>query len=289
MPLESGRSKKAFSHNVRAEMHAGKSQNQAVAIAYHEAGEKPMKHNYKGKPCMACGGAVCNLNYTHLRDQVEKERNGGDGIPSGMEGHGLGRMAAGGRVAQDDAGMAYGPGSDSAIKKGGMMPLGRGRYAEGGTLGDAIGYPKRYDEGGPVADVGHAPKPNDANSLKPMDDDDKSSGGGGAGGMGAMAMMADGGPTPSPASSPSPVSKSSWDQFQGGFNKALGGNDAQAAEPQKKAMGGEMEPDGDEDGDMLMDQCAHECMEALKKGDKAAFKDSIMAMISECMSKMGGE
>ena len=34
MPLESGQSKEAFSHNVKAEMKAGKPQKQAVAIAY---------------------------------------------------------------------------------------------------------------------------------------------------------------------------------------------------------------------------------------------------------------
>lgn len=39
MPLEPGKSKEAFSHNVKTEIEAGKSQKQAVAIAYHEAGE----------------------------------------------------------------------------------------------------------------------------------------------------------------------------------------------------------------------------------------------------------
>jgi len=34
MPLTKSKSKKAFSHNVEAEMHAGKPQRQAVAIAY---------------------------------------------------------------------------------------------------------------------------------------------------------------------------------------------------------------------------------------------------------------
>lgn len=34
MPLKRGTSKKAFEHNVRAEMKAGKSQKQALAIAY---------------------------------------------------------------------------------------------------------------------------------------------------------------------------------------------------------------------------------------------------------------
>ncbi len=36
MPLEHSASKKAFSHNVKAEMDAGKPQKQAVAIAYSE-------------------------------------------------------------------------------------------------------------------------------------------------------------------------------------------------------------------------------------------------------------
>ena len=34
MPLKKSKSKKAFSENVSAEMHAGKPQKQAVAIAY---------------------------------------------------------------------------------------------------------------------------------------------------------------------------------------------------------------------------------------------------------------
>jgi hypothetical protein len=36
MPLQKGKSKAAFSHNVSTEMHAGKPQNQALAIAYSE-------------------------------------------------------------------------------------------------------------------------------------------------------------------------------------------------------------------------------------------------------------
>nr|DAE41321.1 MAG TPA: hypothetical protein [Caudoviricetes sp.] len=34
MPLMKGKSQKAFEHNVKAEMRAGKSQKQVVAIAY---------------------------------------------------------------------------------------------------------------------------------------------------------------------------------------------------------------------------------------------------------------
>ena len=39
MPLEKGKSKSAFEHNIRTEIKHGKPQKQAVAIAYSEAGE----------------------------------------------------------------------------------------------------------------------------------------------------------------------------------------------------------------------------------------------------------
>ena len=62
MPLETGSSKSAISHNVETEMRAGKPQKQAVAIAYSEAGEKKHKHKSGHK--------------SHFRAQALKADNG---------------------------------------------------------------------------------------------------------------------------------------------------------------------------------------------------------------------
>lgn len=43
MPLQKGKSKKVISKNIRTEMHAGKPQKQAIAIAMSEAGMSKKK------------------------------------------------------------------------------------------------------------------------------------------------------------------------------------------------------------------------------------------------------
>jgi hypothetical protein len=48
MPLKKGKSKKVISENIRREIHAGKSQEQAIAIAY-SAADKLKKDKKKGK------------------------------------------------------------------------------------------------------------------------------------------------------------------------------------------------------------------------------------------------
>jgi hypothetical protein len=44
MPLKEGYSKKTVSDNIRTEVHAGKSQKQAVAIALEKARQSKRKH-----------------------------------------------------------------------------------------------------------------------------------------------------------------------------------------------------------------------------------------------------
>jgi len=73
MPLMHGKSKRAFEHNVEAEIHAGKPQKQAVAIAYSEQREARRKHMSSG----GCMGLGCKhpSHYSEGGEVGEKEHD----------------------------------------------------------------------------------------------------------------------------------------------------------------------------------------------------------------------
>ena len=48
MPLQKGKSRKAISANIKTEMHAGKPQKQAIAIAMNVAGKSKRKGKAHG-------------------------------------------------------------------------------------------------------------------------------------------------------------------------------------------------------------------------------------------------
>lgn len=62
MPLIHSKRPSAFSKNVSTEMHAGKPQKQALAIAYSVKRDAEHKHAMGGKVCMACGGMPCKMD-----------------------------------------------------------------------------------------------------------------------------------------------------------------------------------------------------------------------------------
>jgi hypothetical protein len=64
MPLMHGKSKKAFQHNIKAEVHAGKPQKQAVAIAFSE---KRRAAERKHKASGGCIGHGCS-HHSHYDD-----------------------------------------------------------------------------------------------------------------------------------------------------------------------------------------------------------------------------
>lgn len=45
----------------------------------------------------------------------------------------------------------------------------------------------------------------------------------------------------------------------------------------------------DDDHEMMMDQCAHECMEAIESKDKPKFREAFEALVADILMKMGSE
>lgn len=91
-----------------------------------------------------------------------------------------------------------------------------------------------------------------------------------------------------PSPTPKKVDKDGYDSMGNKVKKDTSAIDSVNHALGNYADGGEVEESGD-DHEMVMDQCADECMEALKSGDKAGFKSAMHAMMADFMSKMGKE
>jgi hypothetical protein len=89
MPLMKGKSEKAFKHNVRAEMHAGKPQKQALAIAYSikRKGGGNFKPAGNDSDVYDSFGCKCQDRNYDEETQVDRgsykgSRSGGSGSPN---------------------------------------------------------------------------------------------------------------------------------------------------------------------------------------------------------------
>lgn len=71
MPLKQGNSKAAISSNIRTEMHAGKPQRQAIAIAMHVAGKDVKRMPMHADPSKRSGSVHGVPEYVHRQNCAE--------------------------------------------------------------------------------------------------------------------------------------------------------------------------------------------------------------------------
>lgn len=137
MPLEQGRSKEAISHNIATEMHHGKPQNQAIAIAMRTAGvPKPHHDNEPNEHLLAQIGrhelaehrmeheAMDNAPFeaNNPLPQVNAPEAGSGAVPDGSE-HPF-EAKAPGAAAQHTMDFGYSDGSPVGSQAGGgYMPV----------------------------------------------------------------------------------------------------------------------------------------------------------------------
>lgn len=78
MPLESGKSKEAFKHNIETEMKSGKGQKQAVAIAYSKArgDEAEGFHKLIDSTLAACDSLERRIDRMSVRSDEEHSTKG---------------------------------------------------------------------------------------------------------------------------------------------------------------------------------------------------------------------
>jgi hypothetical protein len=140
MPLIHGKSKEAMHGNISTEMHAGKPQKQAVAIAYNMARKAAQKKMSGGGRCHACGGQINpKLEQSNMAmGGMMHEEQDQEHQPTPILG--TGRYARGGRVTEEeteDFSPSGGYGEDESLED---------------TMDEHHDEPQMYAEGGGVDD-----------------------------------------------------------------------------------------------------------------------------------------
>lgn len=138
MPLIKGKSKKAFESNLKAEMHAGKPQDQALAIAYNVQRQAKKKK-------MAAGGEVGKGPMPGFEKRYY-EKAGSEGSMAKM-------MSKGGMIpegSEDDMSPGMSPIRESYMSPEEQVFMAN-HFASGGSVADAIRMKKKmYSDGGMV-------------------------------------------------------------------------------------------------------------------------------------------
>lgn len=223
-----------------------------------ESSEK--KHAYAGRQCMACGGKACNISYEALRDMVEKKQNGDFMAKGGTveeTRHPMGGSSSRSKAAANwrHEGKQEGVHRSGDVHTPGESGMGRSVRAGDYSSAKKMHYQQRKESL-------NVPKPH--------------------------GHYADGGEVSTQPSPPPPkVDKDGYDNMGNKVHKDTSVIDGVNHALGNYADGGDVDAEGD-DSEML-DHCVGECMEAMKSGDKAAFKDAMYVMMADMMRKMGKE
>jgi hypothetical protein len=180
MPLMKGKSKAAFSHNVAAEMHAGKPQKQSLAIAYavkrrmaHKAKGGQVEHyptdnsgNYMGHPEPSHSAHSGHpMGYAHggkIKEYPHKGQMGQESVPMPSEGRDPAEyMAEGGKLPKLGTGARFSKLEHSLAHKPGIhnpaaVAASIGRKKFGAKKMSALAHHKHMAEGGMVPDEDEA-------------------------------------------------------------------------------------------------------------------------------------